>query len=166
MTDPQVAMLMMGSFVGSILLGFPICFTLIAMAVAIWRQTKRPARELLTADYQSDFAGVRGFFRKLDRKKYKMHVRVFLARYRGYETCPACRGARLRAGAPRRSRGPPSGSRTGIRRPGPRWWRACARPSSRGGRCRCGAWRARGSLRGRRRSRIRAAHGARGFRDP
>ena len=33
MTDPQVAMLMMGSFVGSILLGFPICFTLIAMAV-------------------------------------------------------------------------------------------------------------------------------------
>ncbi len=31
MTDPQVAMLMMGSFVASILLGFPICFTLIAM---------------------------------------------------------------------------------------------------------------------------------------
>ena len=33
MTDPQVAMVMMGSFVGSILLGFPICFTLIAMGV-------------------------------------------------------------------------------------------------------------------------------------
>ena len=33
MSDPQVAMLMMGSFVGSILLGFPICFTLIAMGV-------------------------------------------------------------------------------------------------------------------------------------
>ena len=33
MTDPQVAMLMMGSFVASILLGFPICFTLIAMGV-------------------------------------------------------------------------------------------------------------------------------------
>ena len=33
MTDPQVAMLMMGSFVGSILLGFPICFTLVAMGV-------------------------------------------------------------------------------------------------------------------------------------
>jgi tripartite ATP-independent transporter DctM subunit len=31
MTDPQVAMLMMGSFIVSILLGFPICFTLIAM---------------------------------------------------------------------------------------------------------------------------------------
>ena len=33
MTDPQVAMVMMGSFVGSILLGFPICFTLVAMGV-------------------------------------------------------------------------------------------------------------------------------------
>jgi tripartite ATP-independent transporter DctM subunit len=31
MTDPQVAMLMMGSFIISILLGFPICFTLVAM---------------------------------------------------------------------------------------------------------------------------------------
>ena len=33
MTDPQIAMVMMGSFVASILLGFPICFTLIAMGV-------------------------------------------------------------------------------------------------------------------------------------
>ncbi|MDP2989070.1 MAG: TRAP transporter large permease subunit, partial [Kiritimatiellota bacterium] len=33
MTDPQVAMLMMGCFVASILLGFPICFTLVAMGV-------------------------------------------------------------------------------------------------------------------------------------
>jgi excinuclease ABC subunit A len=42
------------------------------------------------------FVGVRGFFRKLEEKKYKMHVRVLLARYRGYELCPACTGARLR----------------------------------------------------------------------
>ena len=34
MTDPQVAMLMMGFFIVSILLGFPICFTLVAMARA------------------------------------------------------------------------------------------------------------------------------------
>ena len=33
MTDPQVAMLMMGSFIAAILLGFPICFTLVAMGV-------------------------------------------------------------------------------------------------------------------------------------
>ena len=42
------------------------------------------------------FEGVRGFFRWLERKKYKVHVRVFLSRYRGYLTCPDCRGARLR----------------------------------------------------------------------
>jgi len=43
-----------------------------------------------------DFEGVRGFFRWLERKKYKVHVRVFLSRYRGYLTCPDCEGARLR----------------------------------------------------------------------
>ena len=43
-----------------------------------------------------DFEGVRGFFRWLERKKYKVHVRVFLSRYRGYLTCPDCHGTRLR----------------------------------------------------------------------
>ncbi|MEW6334374.1 MAG: TRAP transporter large permease subunit, partial [Thermodesulfobacteriota bacterium] len=33
MSDPEVAMVMMGTFVASILLGFPICFTLVAMGV-------------------------------------------------------------------------------------------------------------------------------------
>ena len=42
------------------------------------------------------FDGVRGFFRRLERKKYKVHVRVFLSRYRGYLTCPECGGTRLR----------------------------------------------------------------------
>jgi excinuclease ABC subunit A len=40
--------------------------------------------------------GVKGFFRWLERKKYKVHVRVFLSRYRGYLICPECNGARLR----------------------------------------------------------------------
>jgi excinuclease ABC subunit A len=44
----------------------------------------------------NDYEGVRGFFRWLERKKYKVHVRVFLSRYRGYLTCPDCGGARLR----------------------------------------------------------------------
>jgi len=44
----------------------------------------------------SDYDGIRGFFRWLERKKYKVHVRVFLSRYRGYLTCPDCGGARLR----------------------------------------------------------------------
>jgi excinuclease ABC subunit A len=42
------------------------------------------------------YQGIRGFFRWLERKKYKVHVRVFLSRYRGYLTCPDCGGARLR----------------------------------------------------------------------
>ena len=44
----------------------------------------------------SAYDGVKGFFRWLERKKYKVHVRVFLSRYRGYLTCPECGGARLR----------------------------------------------------------------------
>jgi len=47
-------------------------------------------------DDGSDYEGIRGFFRWLERKKYKVHVRVFLSRYRGYLTCPDCGGARLR----------------------------------------------------------------------
>jgi excinuclease ABC subunit A len=43
-----------------------------------------------------EYEGVRGFFAWLERKKYKVHVRVFLSRYRGYQTCPDCGGARLR----------------------------------------------------------------------
>ena len=42
------------------------------------------------------FQGLRKFFRRLESKSYKMHVRVFLSRWRGYHTCPDCRGARLR----------------------------------------------------------------------
>ncbi len=40
--------------------------------------------------------GVRQFFDYLDTKKYKLHVRVFLSRYRGYARCPVCQGSRLR----------------------------------------------------------------------
>jgi excinuclease ABC subunit A len=43
-----------------------------------------------------DWYGVEGLFKYLEKKRYKVHVRVLLSRYRGYSTCPACRGARLR----------------------------------------------------------------------
>ena len=39
--------------------------------------------------------GVKGFFRWLEKNTYKMHVRVFLSRYRSYNTCPACGGSRM-----------------------------------------------------------------------
>jgi excinuclease ABC subunit A len=42
------------------------------------------------------YAGLRGFFRRLERKSYKLPVRVFLSRWRGYRPCPDCGGARLR----------------------------------------------------------------------
>lgn len=41
------------------------------------------------------YTGLDPFFARLERKKYRMHVRVLLARYRSYETCPDCRGRRL-----------------------------------------------------------------------
>jgi excinuclease ABC subunit A len=60
----------------------------------------------LTPDQQSfvlegagSFPGVHGFFRLLERKKYKLHVRVMLSKYRGYALCPDCKGQRLRAEA-------------------------------------------------------------------
>src|SRR5438874_5423821 len=46
-------------------------------------------------DYGHDrWYGVRGFFRWLESKTYKMHVRVLLSRYRAYITCPSCKGGR------------------------------------------------------------------------
>ena len=50
----------------------------------------------LVLEGDEDFPGVVGFFRSLEAKKYKVQVRVFLSRYRGYQTCPDCGGTRLR----------------------------------------------------------------------
>jgi excinuclease ABC subunit A len=65
-----------------------------------WRHLTADQRKLiLEGDPENDFDGVKGFFNWLERKKYKLHVRVFLSRYRGYATCPDCGGTRLRAEA-------------------------------------------------------------------
>ena len=50
----------------------------------------------LIIDGDDDFYGIRGFFQWLETKRYKLHVRVFLARYRGYVTCKSCGGTRLK----------------------------------------------------------------------
>ncbi len=61
----------------------------------------RPWRDLSDADRrrilegEGAWAGVAGFFRQLQRKIYKVHVRVLLSRYRGYPPCPDCAGTRL-----------------------------------------------------------------------
>ena len=45
---------------------------------------------------RGEWSGVRGFFEWMETKKYKLHVRVFLSKYRGYTLCPDCGGGRLR----------------------------------------------------------------------
>jgi excinuclease ABC subunit A len=69
-----------------------------------WREMTEAARETVlrgkpAAEGKEAFAGVMGFFAQLERKKYKLHVRVMLSKYRGYAECPDCRGQRLRAEA-------------------------------------------------------------------
>ncbi|MGH7815942.1 MAG: excinuclease ABC subunit UvrA [Candidatus Binatia bacterium] len=67
--------------------------------------TKKPWGELgdeqkqLVIDGASEYKGIRGWFRRLERRSYRMHVRVLLARYRAYLMCPECQGSRLKADA-------------------------------------------------------------------
>jgi excinuclease ABC subunit A len=63
-----------------------------------WREMPEAARETVLRG-KGGFEGVYGFFAQMERKKYKLHVRVMLSKYRGYAECPDCRGQRLRAEA-------------------------------------------------------------------
>jgi excinuclease ABC subunit A len=63
-----------------------------------WRELPEAAREIVLSG-KGDFEGVFAFFAQMERKKYKLHVRVMLSKYRGYAECPDCRGQRLRAEA-------------------------------------------------------------------
>ncbi len=63
-----------------------------------WRDMPFEMQEIVLRG-KGSFEGVWGFFRQMDRKKYKLHVRVMLSKYRGYAECPDCRGQRLRAEA-------------------------------------------------------------------
>ena len=56
--------------------------------------TKAQQRAIING--KGEWSGVRGFFDFLETKKYKLHVRVFLSKYRGYTLCPDCEGGRLR----------------------------------------------------------------------
>jgi len=63
-----------------------------------WQDLPEDAQEMVLRGNGS-YEGVFGFFAQMDRKKYKLHVRVMLSKYRGYAECPDCRGQRLRAEA-------------------------------------------------------------------
>ena len=67
-----------------------------------WREMREASREIVLRGAQKApgaFEGVHGFFAQMEKKKYKLHVRVMLSKYRGYAECPECRGQRLRAEA-------------------------------------------------------------------
>ena len=57
---------------------------------------KVPFTELRQDEREIVFDHVRRSFAEVEKKKYKVHVRVFLSRYRGYTECPDCKGSRLR----------------------------------------------------------------------
>src|SRR5262249_35044480 len=62
---------------------------------------ERRSGEYTDEDYEHHrWYGVRGFFRWLESKTYKMHVRVLLSRYPAYVTCPQCNGGRYQLEAP------------------------------------------------------------------
>ncbi len=65
----------------------------------------RPIKDLTEEEYEilwngkGRIKGINDFFEYLNTKKYKIHVRVMLARYRGKTKCPDCKGTRLRKDA-------------------------------------------------------------------
>jgi len=60
-----------------------------------WEELEERHRRLII-EGDGRFPGIKGFFEWLETKKYKIGVRVFLSRYRGYVRCPDCKGTRLR----------------------------------------------------------------------
>ena len=67
-----------------------------------WNKLSRNEREFIwqgDPDYQEGsgkWYGIKSFFSWVEKKAYKMHVRVFLSKYRGYFECPECAGNRLK----------------------------------------------------------------------
>jgi len=60
-----------------------------------WEELSEEEREWVWSG-DGDFTNIEAFFAWLERRNYKMHLRVLLARYRAYDECPDCRGQRLR----------------------------------------------------------------------
>jgi len=65
-----------------------------------WSKMKKGHQQWVIAgsskDGDNQWYGVDGFFQWLERKSYKMHVRVLLSKYRSYDTCTDCQGTRLK----------------------------------------------------------------------
>ncbi|MBN1494043.1 MAG: excinuclease ABC subunit UvrA, partial [Candidatus Omnitrophica bacterium] len=71
----------------------------IPINVPFRRLKKSDITKIFEGTGKGDYFSVNDFFDYLEKKKYKMHVRVFLSRYRNYVTCTRCNGARVRGEA-------------------------------------------------------------------
>jgi len=60
-----------------------------------WKELSEEQKRLIM-EGDSTYYGIRGFFEWLETKRYKVHVRVFLSRYRAYVPCPSCGGTRFK----------------------------------------------------------------------
>ncbi len=60
-----------------------------------WKDLPKKVRDMIWNGHEK-FFGVKGLFAYLEEIKYKMHVRVFISRYRSPSQCPDCKGSRLR----------------------------------------------------------------------
>jgi excinuclease ABC subunit A len=86
--------------------GYEDCYDDLEKAAAKYKlrldvpiQDLTPAELELLNSGRSKWYGIKGFFDWLETKKYKIHVRVKLAKYRSYEPCPQCHGSRLKTAA-------------------------------------------------------------------
>jgi excinuclease ABC subunit A len=83
--------------------GYEDCYEDLEKAAAKYKlRLDVPVKDLSEAEWELLYSGrgkwygIKGFFDWLETKKYKIHVRVKLAKYRSYEPCPQCRGSRLK----------------------------------------------------------------------
>jgi len=64
--------------------------------------TQKPFEELspdqkeILLNGKGEFIGLKGFFDWMEGKRYKVHYRVFLSKYRAYTPCPICHNTRLK----------------------------------------------------------------------
>lgn len=65
---------------------------------APWSSLKKKDLDIVW-NGKDGYIGIAGFFKYLESRSYKMHYRIFVARYRGYTKCPSCDGSRLREDA-------------------------------------------------------------------
>ena len=64
-----------------------------------WASLTSEQQDIIFSHKSRAYVGITPWFKWLETKKYKMHVRVFLSRYRGQNDCASCGGSRLRSDA-------------------------------------------------------------------